>query len=363
MSSITGKRIKTSIFGESHGSAIGVVVDGLPAGERVDIEMLQCFLNRRAPGRMAFNTPRKESDVPEFLSGILNGITTGAPLSAVIRNENTRSGDYDQFRNIPRPSHADYGAQIRYDGHNDIRGGGHFSGRLTAPLCIAGGIALQILSRRGITIGAHIASIGPVKDLRFDTVDIGADELIAVSNKSIPVIDDNAGDEMISIIEAARSASDSVGGIIECAVVGYPVGIGTPMFDGLENRLASAIFGIPAVRGIEFGSGFSSAAMRGSEHNDDFTISQSTGVIQTKTNHHGGIIGGISTGMPIILSVAIKPTPSIGIEQNSVDISQTIDTTLKISGRHDPCIVPRAVPCVEAAVGLTLLDILLCEHE
>ena len=363
MSSITGKRIKTSIFGESHGSAIGVVVDGLPAGERIDVEVLQRFLNRRAPGRMAFTTLRKENDVPEFLSGILNGITTGAPLCAIIRNENTRSGDYDQFLSVPRPSHADYGAYLRYSGHNDIRGGGHFSGRLTAPLCIAGGIALQILSRRGITVGAHIASIGPVKDLRFDSVYIKANELSGISNKPVPVIDDNAGDEMIRIIEAARIDLDSIGGTIECAAIGYPPGIGTPIFDGLENRLASMIFGIPAVRGIEFGTGFSSADMRGSEHNDEYTISESTGAIRTKTNHHGGIIGGISTGMPIILSVAIKPTPSIGIEQNSVNISEMIDTTLKINGRHDPCIVPRAVPCVEAAVGLTLLDMLLCEHE
>ena len=361
MSSVTGKRIKASIFGESHGNAIGVVIDGLPAGEKIDFDALRFFLRRRTPGRMAINTPRRENDTPELLSGIINDVTTGAPLCAIIHNEDTRLADYAVFRNVPRPSHADYGALLRYHDYNDIRGGGHFSGRLTAPLCIAGGITLQILSRRGITVGAHIASIGSVHDICFDPVEIDANQLSGIARKSIPVLDDNAGSAMVGAIEAVCDAGDSLGGIIECAVLGYPAGIGTPMFDGLENRLASLIFGIPAVRGIEFGAGFASANMNGSTHNDEYTIIDE--IIRTKTNNHGGIIGGISTGMPIILRAAIKPTPSIGREQKSISISQGENTSLKITGRHDPCIVPRAVPCIEAAVGLVLLDMLLCEHE
>ena len=361
MSSTMGEKIKISIFGESHGRAIGVTIDGIPAGEKIDAGELQKFLNRRAPGRMDYQTQRRESDIPEFVSGIFDGVATGAPICAIIRNENTRSKDYSAFRDLPRPSHADYPAQLRYHGFNDIRGGGHFSGRLTAPLCVAGGLALQILARKGIAVGAHIASIGSVRDVPFDPVGVNAEELRSLTGKPVSVLNDEAGTAMVDTIEAARNSQDSVGGIIECAAVGYPGGIGTPMFDGLENRLASAIFGIPAVRGIEFGAGFASADMRGSVHNDAYTMAD--GGIRTKTNHHGGIIGGISTGMPIVLRVAIKPTPSIGLEQASVDISRMEETPLKIEGRHDPCIVPRAVPCVEAVVGIILLDMLLCEQE
>ena len=361
MSSTMGERLKISIFGESHGGAIGVVIDGFPAGEEIDFEALQRFLNRRAPGQLDFQTKRHESDIPEFLSGVLDGITTGAPICAIIKNENTHSKDYDMFRNIPRPSHADYPALLRYNGFNDIRGGGHFSGRLTAPLCIAGGLALQFLARHDITIGAHIASIGSAHDTQLDPVNVDATELHKLKEKSVPVLDDEAGHEMIETFKAARDAQDSVGGIIECAAVGYPAGIGSPIFGGLENRLATSIFGIPAVRGLEFGIGFESATMQGSTHNDTYTVVD--GNIKTCTNNHGGIIGGISTGMPIILRVAIKPTPSIGTEQGSVNISNKTETTLKIEGRHDPCIVPRAVPCVEAAVGIVLLDMLLCEQK
>ena len=360
MSSTIGEKIKVSIFGESHGSAIGVVMDGIPAGEKIDREALQRFLDRRAPGRRDYQTPRSESDIPHFISGVLNGRATGAPLCALIYNEDTQSKDYDAFSKVPRPSHADYTAELRYGGFNDIRGGGHFSGRLTAPLCIAGGLALQILAQRGIVIGAHIASIGSAQDTPLDPVAISAEELQALAQKPFPVLDSNAEDAMIKTIEAVQDEQDSVGGIIECAAVGYPGGIGTPLFDGLENRLAAAIFGIPAVRGIEFGAGFAAAGMRGSTHNDAYSIID--GVIKTKTNHHGGIIGGISSGMPIILRVSIKPTASIGLEQCSVDTVRMVETPLKIEGRHDPCIVPRAVPCVEAAVGMVLLDRLLSEQ-
>ena len=361
MSSMLGKRIKVSIFGESHGQGIGVVIDGIPAGERIDKKVLQKFLDKRAPGHMAHQTSRYESDTPEFLSGILGGVTTGAPICAFIRNENTLSSDYEKFCDIPRPSQADYSAHLRYNGFNDIRGGGHFSGRLTAPLCIAGGLALQILARRGVFIGAHIASIETVEDVKFDPVSVCAAELKSIAAKTFSVIDDHVGVAMINIIENAYMQQDSVGGIIECAVVGYQGGVGTPIFDGMENRLASAIFGIPAVRGIEFGAGFASAYMRGSVHNDAYTINN--GNVRTKTNHHGGIIGGISTGMPILLRVAVKPTPSIRQKQNSVSLSHMKEVTLEITGRHDPCIVPRAVPCVEAVVGIVLLDMLLCEQE
>ena len=360
MSSTMGERLKISIFGESHGEAIGVVIDGVPAGEKLDLQALQVFLNRRAPGRASYHTPRRESDTPEFVSGVLNGTATGAPICAIIRNESTRSQDYDKQRCVPRPSHADYPAQLRYGGFNDVRGGGHFSGRLTAPLCVAGGLALQILARRGIIVGAHIASIGKTQDARFDAVGVSAEELCNLAEKPFPVIDDSAGKTMVELIETVRAAQDSVGGIIECAAVGFPGGIGTPMFDGLENRLAAAMFGIPAVRGVEFGAGFAAAEKSGSEHNDAYIILD--GKIRTETNNHGGIIGGISTGMPIILRTAIKPTPSIGRRQRSVDMSRLESVTLEIEGRHDPCIVPRAVPCVESAVGIVLLDMLLCEQ-
>ena len=361
MSSALGKKIKLSVFGESHGPAIGAVIDGLPAGEPVDMEALRLFTERRSPGRADYQTARRESDTPEFLSGILDNKTTGAPICVIIRNENTRSKDYEALRDIPRPSHADYTAHLRYNGFHDIRGGGHFSGRLTAPLCAAGGIALQILSRRGVTVGAHIAQIADVTDTSFDPVAICAEELERLLLKDFTVLDDAAGAKMREAIAAAKAENDSVGGIVECAAVDFPGGIGTPMFDGVENRLASAIFGIPAVRGIEFGAGFSAAFMRGRRHNDAYEISQ--GHIQTKTNNHGGVIGGISSGMPIIFRAAFKPTPSIGIEQCSVSLTRLADTSVTAEGRHDPCIVPRAVPCVEAVTGLVLLDMLLTEHE
>ena len=356
-----GTKVKLSIFGESHGLAIGAVIDGFPVGEAIDMEALRLFMERRAPGRANYQTTRRESDAPEFLSGIMDGKTTGAPVCVIIRNENTRSKDYDALRDIPRPSHADYTAHLRYNGFHDIRGGGHFSGRLTAPLCAAGGIALQILARRGITVGAHISQIADVADTAFNPATVSSDDLKKLCAKSFPVSDDSAGTKMMEAIASAKAENDSVGGTIECAAVGFPGGIGTPMFDGVENRLASAIFGIPAVRGIEFGAGFSAAEMHGSRHNDAYAINN--GQITTKTNNHGGVIGGISTGMPIIFRAAFKPTPSIGIEQESVSLSRSEAAAMTVDGRHDPCIVPRAVPCVEAVTAIVLLDMLLNEHE
>lgn len=357
MSSIYQGALTVSIFGQSHSPAIGVVVDGLPAGERIDVKLLQAFLDRRAPGNNPWSTSRREADSPEFLSGLVDDVTCGAPLAALIRNRNTRSADYDNLRDVPRPGHGDFTAQVKYDGFQDVAGGGHFSGRLTAPLCIAGGICLQILRRYGVTIGAHIAAIDRVEDEPFDPVTVEPALLVAVGAREFPVVNPEAGWAMQEAIAVAREEKDSVGGVIECAVTGLPAGLGEPMFDGMENRIARLVFGIPAVKGLEFGAGFSAARMRGSEHNDPFYMEGDQ--IRTKTNHAGGILGGITTGMPLLFRAAVKPTPSIGQTQDSVSFSRRVNTKLEIHGRHDPCIVPRAVPCVEAAAAIAVYDALL----
>lgn len=357
MASQFGKHITVSLFGQSHGNAIGVVVDGLPAGFPVEEDTLARFLARRAPGRSPLTTPRHEADAPEFLSGVVDGKTCGAPLCAVIRNTNTRSADYAELLDLPRPSHADYPAFVKYGGAADMRGGGHFSARLTAPLCIAGGIALQMLAARGITVGAHLAAVGGVADDPFDPVHIDAATLGVVGEKPLAVLNDEAGERMADAVAAAAAEDDSVGGIVECAAVGLPAGIGDPMFDGMENRLAAAIFGIPAVKGVEFGAGFAAAAMRGSVHNDPYRMEN--GRVITETNNAGGIAGGITTGMPLLLRAAFKPTPSIGKQQRTVRLSTGENADLAVRGRHDPCVVLRAVPCVEAATALVLLDMLL----
>lgn len=357
MPSAFGDKVKISIFGQSHSAAIGVVIDGLPAGIAIDMEELRAFLARRAPGQGKHTTARKEADIPEFVSGVVDGVTCGAPVCALIHNTDTRSGDYADLRDKPRPSHADYAAYVKFGAAHDIRGGGHFSGRLTAPLCIAGGIAIQILRRKGIRIGAHIASIGAAQDSRFDPVHVCGADFDAVAANPLPVIDPRAGERMMAEIEAARTDADSVGGTIECAVTGLPAGLGDALFGGLEGKLAQAMFGVPAVKGVEFGLGFEAAAMRGSQHNDPFAMQD--GNVTALTNNAGGILGGISTGMPLLLRVAIKPTPSIGQAQRTVSLSRGEDTELVIKGRHDPCIVPRAVPVIEAAAALALLDYLI----
>jgi chorismate synthase len=357
MSSTFGHNIKISIFGQSHSEAIGVVIDGLPAGFRLDIDELMRFMARRAPGKNSYATPRREADIPEFLSGLVDGVTCGAPLCAVIRNKDTRSGDYNNLRDVPRPAHADYTAQLKYKGAQDINGGGHFSGRLTAPLCIAGGICLQLLKKENIEIAAHIASIGTIPDRLFHPVDVGRDDFITLRSAPFPVLEPLSGEKMLAAIETAKNDGDSLGGVVECAAIGVPGGLGDPMFDGMENRIAGIIFGIPAVRGIEFGSGFSGTILRGSENNDSFMAKD--GIISTRTNNHGGILAGITSGMPIIFRTAFKPTPSIAREQQSVSLSEKTNVTLAIKGRHDPCIVPRAVPCVEAASAIALYDALL----
>jgi len=357
MSSYLGKNLHVSIFGQSHSAAIGVTVDGLPAGEKLDLEALNAFLQRRAPGRDPTATPRKEADAPKFLCGLVDDVTCGAPLCAVIENTNTRSRDYEKLKDVPRPGHADYTAQIRYGGFQDVRGGGHFSGRLTAPLCIAGGIAIQILKRRGIDIAAHIQKVGAAMDRPFDPMGESAGTLEALRTAPFPVLDPGAEEKMRAVIMAAREEQNSVGGVVECMVTGLPAGLGDPMFGGMEGRLAQALFGIPAVKGVEFGAGFRVADMTGLENNDPFTVTD--GGIQTTSNNAGGILGGITTGMPLVFRLAFKPTPSVAREQDSVSLSRGEGEKLSIVGRHDPCIVPRAVPVVEAAAALVLLDALL----
>ncbi|MBR5134341.1 MAG: chorismate synthase [Clostridia bacterium] len=356
MSSQIGQRVKLSIFGESHGEMIGCTIHDLPANEPIDMGAVAAQMARRAPGNDPTATARSESDAPKVVSGMYAGVTTGAPLTAVIVNENTRSGDYAAQLSVPRPGHADYTGMVRYDGANDIRGGGHFSGRLTAPLVFAGAVCRQILARRGVTIGAHILSIGDVRDEAFDPVGVSAAQLEDLSMQSFALLDHEKELEMRRFVEAARQQADSVGGVIELAVTGLPVGIGSPMFDGVENALARMIFGIPAVKGLEFGDGFALAAMRGSAANDSLRYDDD-GNLSLMSNHNGGILGGITDGAPLILRVAIKPTPSIGQVQASIDVQNKRNTTTVIRGRHDPCIVPRAVPVLEAAVAVALLDL------
>ncbi len=359
MSSDIGHKLKISVFGQSHGRAIGVVIDGLPAGEAIDEEALYTFMSRRAPGG-ALATKRKEADRPVILSGLMDGVTAGSPLCAVIENTDVRSGDYVNLADVPRPSHADYTARMRYGEAVDMRGSGHFSGRLTAPLCIAGGIAKQLLSRRGIFVGAHLLCVGGASDEPFPL--LPTRELFdGVARKPLPVLSDAAGARMEDEIEQARAEADSVGGVIECAAIGLPAGIGSPMFDGIENRLAAALFGIPAVKGVEFGAGFAAAKMRGSEHNDPYIVEN--GRLRTAKNDAGGIIGGITTGMPVVLRCAMKPTPSISQPQRSVRLSTMEPEELVIKGRHDPCVALRAVPVVEAVTAFTILDILLEEND
>ena len=360
MSSEFGSILKIGVFGQSHGKAIGVTVHGLPAGETVDLEELQRFMDRRAPGRNAQSTARKEADRPVFLSGLAENITCGAPLCAMIENGDHHSSDYAELADKPRPAHADYTAWVKWNGTADMRGGGHFSGRLTAPLCIAGGIAKQILARRGIHVGAHLLAVGSAREERFPLRPTR--ELFdSIAAKEFPVVNDAAGEEMKAVIAEARSRGDSIGGCIECAVTGLPAGLGSPMFDGVENRLAQALFGIPAVKGVDFGAGFDVVERRGSENNDPFVLED--GRIVTASNHAGGILGGITNGMPVTMRVAFKPTPSISLPQQTVSLSRMEPAELVIRGRHDPCVAHRAVPVVEAVAAIVALDMLLEEKQ
>lgn len=356
MSSTYGKNFKISVFGQSHSAAIGVVIDGLPAGMAIDMDALRSFMARRAPGGR-FATARRETDEFEVLSGIANGRTCGAPFAAQIRNGDARPGDYSAYLDTPRPGHADYTARIKYRGFQDPTGGGHFSGRLTAPICLAGGIMRQLLEQNGIRLAAHIQSVADVCDRQFDPLN---PELDAVSIGPLAVLAPTANVKMAERIDAARAAGDSVGGVIECAAVGLPAGLGDPMFDGMENRIAQAAFAIPAVKGIEFGAGFESARLMGSRNNDPFTVHSN--VVSASSNNSGGILGGITSGMPLIFRVAVKPTPSIAREQDTVDLRKNTPAKISVKGRHDPCILPRAVPCIEAVAAIAIYDALL-EHK
>ena len=359
MSNTFGTRLRVTIFGQSHAPAIGALIEGLPAGIALDMAKILSFMARRAPGRADTGTSRKESDIPRIVSGLNeHGETCGAPLCALIENSDTRSADYAQLRDIPRPGHADFTAHLQSGLAHDIRGGGQFSGRLTAPLCFAGAVCAQLPQLRGVSVGAHIASLNTLCDAPFDPMGMDAHVLDALAQKPFPTLCDDAGEAMRAAILSAKQDGDSLGGMIEAIAQGVPEGLGGPMFDGVENKLAQALFAIPAIRGVEFGRGFAAAQMRGSEHNDAFVIS-ANGTVRTATNHHGGALGGITSGMPILLRAAIKPTPSISITQQSVSLSKNEAEMLRIVGRHDPCIAPRAVPCVEAAIWITLADMVL----
>lgn len=352
-----GFNIKLKIYGGSHDEKIGMTLEGIPAGEQIDFDELKKFMARRAPGNDAYSTKRKEPDEPIFISGFDGNVTTGETIEAVIYNKNQHSSDYSTVYDIPRPSHADFAAIMKYGDKVDLRGGGHFSGRLTAPMCIAGGICLQILARKNIHIAAHIASIGNIFDHAFDSVRVTKADFDALHSHKFPTISEEKGAEMREVIEAARLDCDSVGGTVECAAIGLPAGLGEHMFMGVEARVSNAIFAIPAVKGIEFGLGFGSSAILGSLNNDPFEVKD--GKVVTKTNHCGGILGGMTDGMPLIFRAAMKPTPSIGKEQDSVSLSKMENVKLTIKGRHDPCVVPRAVPVFEAACALAIMDMLL----
>jgi len=352
-----GKNINIRIYGGSHDPQIGVYATGLPKGFSFDPQALAAFLKRRAPGQNALSTSRKEADVPEFLSGVEGNTLNGDTLHAIIRNTNQRSSDYSNLSFVPRPSHADFAARMKYGEAVDLRGGGHFSGRLTAPLCVVGGICLQYLEQQGIRVAAHVYAIGGITDTPFDPVSVGEDDFSLLRQRSdFPVLCEQAGENMRTLIEEVRADGDSIGGIVECAVTGLPAGLGEHMFDGIENRLSALLFGIPGVKGVEFGNGFACASLRGSQNNDGFAIKD--GRIVTKTNNAGGILGGMSTGMPLIFRAAMKPTPSIFREQDSVDMVSMTPVKLSIKGRHDPCIVLRAVPVFEAAAAIAVCDLL-----
>ena len=366
MPSTFGSALRVTVFGQSHSQAVGCVVEGLPSGHVVDMEALRRFMARRAPGQGPWTTPRKEADLPRIVSGLNpKGATCGAPLAVVIENTNTRSRDYDNLMAVPRPGHADYTAWAKWHGNQDVPGGGHFSGRLTAPLCAAGGIALQMLAERGVRVGAHLLSVADVRDEPLCALDNAPASQVRLQGqldaladgRTFPTIDDAAGKAMLDAIDDARRELDSVGGVVECVATGMPAGVGSPMFDGIENLVARAAFGVPAVKGVEFGRGFEAARLRGSEDNDPYRMVD--GSVTPVTNNAGGALGGNTTGAPVLFRMALKPTSSISRPQESVDLTSGSDATLEVHGRHDPCVATRAVPVAEAICALALLDALL----
>ncbi|CZQ81118.1 chorismate synthase signature 1 [Trichococcus palustris] len=357
MSDVWGNKLKVSIFGESHGAAIGIVIDGLPPGHEIDMENVAKEMKRRAPGQSALTTPRKEKDQPEIVSGYFNDRTTGSSLTAIIRNSDTRSKDYSLMKKLMRPGQADYPGYVRYEGFNDYRGSGHFSGRITAPLVFAGAIAKQLLEKQGITIGAHLKSVANIQDESFSDCEVTPDLLRGFSEKELPLLNEALEPQVREIIREAKAKGDSLGGTAEVCVLGIPAGIGNPFFDSVESVLSHIIFSVPAVKGLEFGAGFGISEMLGSEANDSYYYEGDT--IKTRTNHNGGIVGGITDGMPILFKVAIKPPASISIKQQTIDIEEKTNAELVVEGRHDPIIVPRAIPVLEAVTAIAILDLLL----
>jgi len=356
MSGSWGNNIKYSIYGESHGSGIGILIDGLPAGLELDLDEIHVEMDRRRPGKNATSTSRNEGDNFDILSGYFNNKTTGSPLCILIKNSNTISGDYAEVKNVMRPGHADFTGFVKYKGFNDYRGGGHFSGRITAPLVFAGAIAKQILKEKNIFITAHISSVGNIKDDNFSPLEIKQEDIGELKSMEIPTLRKGASEEMTDEILRCRNDKDSVGGSVECAIINLPVGIGNPFFDSVESVLAHLLFSIPAVKGVEFGTGFDLAAMKGSEANDEYYYDGD--LVKTYTNNNGGILGGITNGMPVIFKTAIKPTASIAKSQRTINVSTKNAATLEVKGRHDPCIVPRAVPVIEAVAAMAILELL-----
>lgn len=356
MSGVWGNNIHLSIFGESHGDGIGIVIDGLKPGFLIDMDKIERDMKRRAPGKDKLSTQRKEDDKPEILSGIFNGKTTGAPITMIIKNSDTRSKDYSKIKYLMRPGHGDFPGNIKYKGFNDYRGGGHFSGRITAPIVFAGALAKQILEEKNIFIGSHIKQIGKIKDKSFDFINLNKEIFEALLAKELPVIEDEKIKKIKDKILDVQREGDSIGGIVECGIVGVNPGIGEPFFDSLESTIAQLAFSIPAVKGIEFGIGFEFSNIKGSEANDEYYLEN--GVVKTYTNNNGGITGGITNGMPVVFRVVIKPTPSIAKEQRTININTLENDTLKINGRHDPCIVQRVLVVIEAISAIAILDLI-----
>lgn len=353
MKNTIGNSFTFTLFGESHGKAIGGVLDGVPSGITVNEDFIASQMEKRK-GINSISTVRREADRVEILSGVFEGKTTGTPICFLIENADTKSKDYSATKDIARPGHADYTAEMRYGGFQDYRGGGHFSGRLTAPVVAAGALALSMLRDKGILVGTHISSCGDICDRDFDNTAV---DIEALDSLSMPVLCEKARAEMTAYIENAKSEGDSVGGILETAVTGLPAGVGEPWFDSVEGMLSHGLFSIPGVKGVEFGCGFDFARMKGSEANDEFTVNG--GEIKTVTNNNGGINGGITNGMPLVFSVAVKPTPSIYKNQNTVNFRSKENTELQINGRHDPAIIHRARVVVDSITALVLCDLLI----
>ena len=354
MSSFFGQHLRLSLFGQSHGEAIGVTMDGFPAGMVIDMARVKREMVRRAPGQSDLTTPRREPDEPEVLSGVLDGRTTGQPICAVIRNTNTRSRDYGSGVDLLRPGHADYTGHVRYFGFEDWRGGGHFSGRLTAPIVFAGALCSQWLAEQGVDIVCHIQQLGSVRDRSFLDYPTDADTA-HLRQMALPVLTPGLDAAMEAEVLRARAAQDSVGGIIECRVTGLPAGLGAPFFDSVESLLSHLMFSVPAVKGVAFGEGFGFAQLSGSAANDAFRMEADR--IVTETNHSGGVQGGITNGMPVIFRCVIRATPSIAQPQRTVSLQKGENAEVSIRGRHDPCILPRAVPVVEAMTAIGLMEL------